>query len=87
MATFFLTRHAQQNLEKLQPSVRERIMKKLIQLRTHPDIFVVLKPLHDFAPATHRLRIGPYRLILELIKNAPPEFWVIDVGHRKDIYL
>ena len=63
-------------------------MAKLKELKRHEDLFQLLKRLHNFEPATHRLRVGSYRLILEL-KNQNVEsleFWILDVGDRKDIY-
>ncbi len=68
--------------------MRERISKKLRELKSHEDIFSLLKRLHHFEPATHRLRVGSYRLILELkkLEKENVTFLVLDVGDRKDVY-
>lgn len=88
MITFIFTKQAERAFTKLPKSVQDRCLEKLHELKTHSDIFVVLKQLTAVAPATHRLRIGNYRLILELRNRTKQgfEFWILDVGHRKDIY-
>lgn len=68
--------------------VQKRILVKLKALKEHEDIFSVLKKLHHLEPATHRLRIGNYRLVLELgeRKGESVKFLVLDLGDRKDVY-
>lgn len=88
MVTFVFSRFAQKKFSRLGSSIQERIIEKLKELKTHPEILSTLKPLHNFKPATHRLRVGDYRLILQLTShiNTNYEFLVLDVGHRRDIY-
>jgi mRNA-degrading endonuclease RelE of RelBE toxin-antitoxin system len=89
MHSFYFTQSGKRSFLKLSKSLQKRIIEKLKELKKHPDILSILKQLRGFEPATHRLRIGNYRLILELKKQMSShcEFWVLDVGHRKDIYL
>ncbi len=84
MITFEFTRFAEKKFLKMEKSVRERILEKLIILKQQEQIDAVLKPLANFEPATHRLRIGSYRLILQRISSV--HFLVLDVGNRSDIY-
>jgi len=88
MVVFTFTKYGQKRFYKLSKLLQERITKKLQQLKKHQDILSVLKPLYNFVPATHRLRIGDYRLILELKSQKANnfEFYILDVGHRRDIY-
>ena len=88
MITFCFTKQAERIFLKLPKSIQERCLEKLRELKTHPDIFSVLKQLTGVPPASHRMRIGNYRLILELRTHAKQsvKFWILDVGHRKDIY-
>jgi len=88
MHTFVFTKKAQKEFIKLPDGIRERIILKLKELKTHEAIFSVLRPLHQFEPASHRLRVGSYRLILELKLHRKEGclFWVLDVGDRKEIY-
>lgn len=88
MVVFIFTKQAEIAFLKLSKAIQERIISKLKELKNHNDILSMLKRLTDFEPATHRLRIGIYRIILELKKHEKNqfEFWILDVGHRKDIY-
>lgn len=88
MPVFVFTKKAAKIFDKLDQRRQERIRKKLCLLKQHPDILSVLKPLHDFEPATHRLRIGHFRLILHLEKQAKDDFsfLVLDLGPRDKIY-
>ncbi len=88
MVTFIFTKKAEKRFLDLPKSAQERILKKLREMKKNEDIFLVLKRLHHFEPATHRLRIGPYRLILELKEQTQKKtgLWILDVGDRKDIY-
>ena len=88
MNTFTFTKEAEKTFLKLPKTIQKRIFEKLKELKTHDDILSILKRLTNFEPATHRLRIGMYRLILELKcqQKNDFEFWILDVGHRKDIH-
>lgn len=88
MVIFVFSKFADKRLKKLGKSEEDRIISKLQELKQHPDVLSILKPLHNFEPATHRLRIGNYRLILQIINGGAnrTEFFVLDVGHRRDIY-
>lgn len=88
MVVFIFTKQAKKAFLKLPKAIQERIISKLKELKNHNDILSALKRLSDFEPATHRLRIGAYRIILELKeqKENQFEFWILDAAHRKDIY-
>lgn len=86
---FLFTKKAEKIFFKLPKSVQSRIVIKLKDLKKHEDIFTVLKQLHHLEPASHRLRIGDYRLILECKDQSLHKslFWILDVGHRRSVYL
>lgn len=90
MVEFVFTKYAEKEFLKLSQIDRDRISEKLKELKNCENIFPFLKRLVDFEPATHRLRIGNYRLILMLNEKSSGSktlnFLVLDVGHRKDIY-
>lgn len=54
------------------------------ELKEREQLSAVLKSLTNFAPATHRLRVGQYRLILQ--QSSETDFLVLDIGHRSQIY-
>jgi mRNA-degrading endonuclease RelE of RelBE toxin-antitoxin system len=88
MVQFLLSEKGKKSFDKLPYDIQPRIREKLSSLQEHPDVFKILAPVYDILPATHRLRIGHYRLLLELKKNTKDttEFLILKAGHRKDIY-
>ena len=56
----------------------------MAEYKFHPDIFAVLDPLTDMTPATHRIRIGDYRLVLKW--EFGRTFKILDIGHRREVY-
>jgi mRNA-degrading endonuclease RelE of RelBE toxin-antitoxin system len=82
--SFIFTRFAQKKFLKLEKATQERVSAKIQELKQHEEIAAALKPLTNFAPATHRLRVGAYRLILQRISET--DFLVIDIGHRSQVY-
>ena len=72
---------AQHQLEKLEKNVQERILNSLERIKMRPYDFVkklVGSPLY-------RLRVGDYRVILKIV-NDTMIVYVVEVGHRKNIY-
>ena len=88
MIVFVFTEQSKKIFDALDSPIQQRIRKKLIFLKDHPEIFRVLVPLHHFEPATHRLRIGNYRVVLELKQSSKKEicFRIIDIDHRSTVY-
>ena len=84
MNLFVFSPPAKKAFQRLEPKLQQRIKDKLQSLKGHPDIFSVSKSVFGFEPATHRLRIGTYRLILE--QKSSNKFLVLDLGHRREIY-
>lgn len=87
MTKFVFTKTAKETFLKLEKADRLRISEKLAFLKNHQDILSILKKIHYLEPATHRLRIGSYRLLVKLTfegKNAV--CFVLKIGHRKEIY-
>ena len=83
MVTFRLTDTAHRQLKKIDPQARGQMLEKMRELKKHPSIFSVLEPVHDLEPASHRLRIGEYRLLLRM---EGATCIVYKIGHRRDVY-
>ncbi len=72
---------ALKQLEKLEKSITERILKTIERIRIRPVPHV--KKL--VSSPYFRLRVGDYRVILD-IKHDKLIIMVIEVGHRKNVY-
>lgn len=84
MIVFTFTDKSLKIFIKLEKKTRERIAEKLNKLKSHSDIFSVLKTVTNLEPATHRLKIGNYRLLL--MQKSENEFLILKLGHRSEIY-
>ena len=84
MPTFRFTKYAAKKLRKLDTIIQKRILGKLEELKDRDDVHAIVAPLQDVYPATHRLRMGDYRLVLK--QDGEGKFIVVDVGHRSSIY-
>ncbi|MDH5754889.1 MAG: type II toxin-antitoxin system RelE/ParE family toxin [Candidatus Bathyarchaeota archaeon] len=79
--TVLLHPKAAKALEKIEESIRLRIIEKLRELRNRPER--VGKPLKysDF----WSLRVGDYRAIYEINRNKN-QVVILFIGHRKTVY-
>lgn len=75
------TKTAEKQLKKLEEHVQERIFSVLERIRVRPYEFVRKLAGYPY----YRLRVGEYRLIVD-IKNDILLIFVIEIGHRKNIY-
>ncbi len=73
MHQLVIDRYAQKQLGKIPPPHFNRIIKAINELATNPR------------PLGYRIRIGDYRVIYN-IEDKILTVFVIDIGHRKDIY-
>ena len=83
MATFVFSKHAKRKFHKLDTQTQRRILEKIAELKADDD-FRSMTIIKDAPPATHRLRVGDYRLIL--VQREFSFFLVIDIDHRSRIY-
>jgi len=77
----FFTDKAKKQLEKFEKVDRERIIKSLERIRIRPEAHIT-KLVGD---PGYKLRVGNYRVILEIEKNKLI-ILVLIIGHRKNIY-
>lgn len=78
----FLSAQAEKNLSKIPLDWRRRILEKLQLLKSDPFLGT---PLVGKLKGAYKMRIHPYRIIYEIHKHRLTVF-VIDIGHRKEIY-
>ncbi len=81
MYKVFFHPRARESLNKLEPSIQERIKKKLQQLKKFPEEVGRHLKYSNF----WRVRVGDYRVIYE-IKDNEKKVIVLFIGHRKKVY-
>ena len=62
MYSIKFTRRGEKDFKKLASKIRRRINKKLIYYTSLKSPLIPARPLVHLPPATHRYRIGKYRL-------------------------
>ncbi|HEX9901608.1 MAG TPA: type II toxin-antitoxin system RelE/ParE family toxin [Acidobacteriota bacterium] len=82
MVEIFVLRPAQKDLDKLEASVFERLLKKIRALSKDACPPGFLKLTKD---GGYRLRVGDYRLLYR-IDVASKRIYVYRIKHRKDVY-
>ena len=86
----FETRQFLSALQRLDPSVRLPIQKKLetyvyLQLHQKPHAGPNIKKLRGWGPETWRYRIGPWRFFYE-IHDEERMVYLLTLTHRRDAY-
>lgn len=73
-------KEALKELDKLEPSISRRIVKKIEEMGENPSSCDIkkLKASNDY-----RLRLGDYRIIFIFDKNS---IKILKIGHRKNVY-
>jgi len=79
------TRRAEKQIDKLDPAIRVRILKKLRGVSQSDDPRTSAEPLAGGWTGHWRYRVGDYRVICR-IDDALLIVFVIEIGHRREIY-
>ena len=60
-----------------------RLSKKLKYFANQPEPIKLSKPLTNLLPATHRFRVGDYRIAFYIEQST---IYVDRIGHRREVY-
>ena len=77
-----IKRSAEKELDALQESMHERIVKRLLALEGNPRPSGIKKLQGQ---ESYRLRVGDYR-VLYTIDDKTKKVVVLSVGHRREVY-
>lgn len=80
---FSFSESAKKDLRKLPEAERQRIKKKLVFWQATLAPLTFAKALTQHEAATHRFRIGAWRV---LVRTTGQEMRVLRVRNRKDVY-
>lgn len=78
------TEHAKKDLDKLPKDIQKRIVKKLQFFSSQLNPIIFSKPLVNLPPATHRFRVGDYRIAFYIIGKI---IYIERIRHRREVYL
>ena len=76
----FYEKEALKELDKLEPSISRRIIKKIDEMSENPSSCDIKKLK---ASNNYRLRVGDYRIIFIFDKDL---IKILKIGHRQQIY-
>ncbi len=77
------TPRGKKDFEKLPRDIQRRIIGKLQFFSSQPDPRMFSKALVNFPPATHRFRVGDYRVAFYLLSKTI----IVDrIRHRREVY-
>lgn len=75
------THRAEKDIKKLDPQIRMRVGKALLNLQSNP--IGLSEMLTDPRIGTNRFRVGDYRIVFDISGS---DVVVLRIGHRKEIY-
>lgn len=78
------TEQAKKDLDKLPRDIQKRIIKKLQFFSSQINPITCSKPLVNLPPATHRFRVGDYRIAFHIIGKI---IYIDRIKHRREVYL
>jgi len=81
---FIFSESAKKDLEKLPKIFQSRLKTKLLYWQATENSLQFATLLVNYSGATHRFRIGAYRLIVLL--NSDGRILILRIRHRKDVY-
>ena len=81
---FIFSESAKKDLERLPKIFQSRLRTKLLYWQSTENPLQFAAPLVNYAGATHRFRLGTYRLIV--LSKANGEILILRIRHRKDVY-
>lgn len=79
------SKKAQKSLDKIDQVVRKKIVRKVENKLAKDPYKGNVKPLKGKWEGRYRYRFDDYRVIYEVL-HTKLLIWVVDVGHRKEIY-
>ncbi|MGG7666133.1 type II toxin-antitoxin system RelE family toxin [Dyadobacter sp. BHUBP1] len=86
MYRLIFTDRALKSLKSIPKRDAEKVIEQLQELAKSPNSNSNVKCLQNHLRAVYRLRIGNYRVLFNKYKELEV-LEVVDVGHRRDIYL
>jgi mRNA-degrading endonuclease RelE of RelBE toxin-antitoxin system len=81
---FIFSESAKRDINKLPKNFQSRLRTKLLYWQNTKNPLEFATPLVNYAGATHRFRVGAYRIIV--LQKPNEKILVLRIRHRKDVY-
>ena len=79
----FLEKRAEENLKKLPPKIKEKIIAEILKLKKNPKPTRTRKIIGS--ENYYRIRVGSYRIVYK-IENKERQIKIFRIRHRKEVY-
>lgn len=83
MIVFLFTKKSEKELFGFDPAIQKYLIDGLREAKDPAILESGSKVVHGLSPATHRLRMGNYRILYERDGDSVT---ILKIGHRKDVY-
>jgi len=83
MVKVAITPKAQKELNRITPTLRVTVVRKINDLRNRPNVSEIKRLKGGRWGDAYRRRAGDYRIIFQWVGG---EIWVVKIGDRKDVY-
>ncbi|MCL4389860.1 MAG: type II toxin-antitoxin system RelE/ParE family toxin [Patescibacteria group bacterium] len=83
MFNVVFTPHGEEDLKRLPKDIQKRVVKKVQFFAAQENPISFAKPLVNLPPATHRFRVGDYRIAFYVSSK---QIYIDRVRHRKEVY-
>jgi len=81
--TVVVTKRAKKDIDALEPLLKKRLGKKLLQISVLDDLCSSARQLVNSEIGDYRIRIGDYRVLCDIEGDS---LIILRVQHRKDVY-
>ena len=85
LEVFFASKKVSKDLNCLPKAIQEKIMEQIRALKINPRP-AACKKLSGKLLGSYRIRIGDYRVVYDVV-DPERKVVILDIGHRKWIYL
>ncbi len=82
----FFTKKCSNEFKKLDNGIKQKLWQKIIELESFSsDSRNIKRLITNGKSDCFRLRVGDYRILFE-VEWVKKKIWILDVGHRREIY-
>lgn len=81
--TVVVTKRAKKDIDALEPLLKKRLGKKLLQISALDDLHLLVRQLVNREIGDYRIRVGDYRVLCDIEGD---NLIILRIQYRKDVY-